>query len=143
MNRYVLAYLAATTALLFLNVMACDKGDDSLPEPDGCETPTLYSTFAEVPESASGATHARLKDGCVELVWGVCGMTFREVAIQRSAVAIHPPIYSVSLVLTPDGSQCVYASYDSASFSLAQLKERDQEFDLRFQGLDDLVIEVR
>ncbi len=104
----------------------------------------VYEALINIPPWSGSLYTARLKGDCLEVAHYCCNCTSVRARAQRSALTVYPPIYVVGVnVVENPGTQCVWAGRDSIVFSLADIRRRDKEFDLRFEGLDDLVIEVR
>ena len=138
---YVLSLLLPLGSLL----AGCDRDDDLAA--DGCRELSVETELPErAPETpAPGFLYAaRLSDGCLELAHNCCACRETNAVATRSPLAVYPPIYVVSVeVLEKPGVDCFWAGRDSTRFTLAGIRREDAAFDLRFEGLDDVVIEIR
>ena len=141
-----LAVYSASALLALASLVSCEESDDILVTPvDGCTPARVVEAFSDERSPEGGIVRARLRDDCLEVVWACCFCALDEVRATRSPLAVSPPIYIVDAVLeeTAPGVNCVISSPDSTSVSLELLRRADPEFDLTFEGVPGLVIEVR
>lgn len=138
--------LLATGLIVFslFGTMSCDKDEVEDRDANGCIYPKIYGTIANVPEPTVKIERARLRDGCLEVVWRECDAELQELTMQEWALASYLGTYTVSLrIKEKSKAQCFTTTPDSASFSLRDLRGRHSKPNLRFEDLDGLVIEVR
>lgn len=150
-----IAFLAGLTAIVLLSAGACETtaaadGDDDaagLVRDGQCAPLALAEALVDLPPRSKvvDLTAAELDGDCLVVTGrygGGCVEDELGATAQRSALAVYPPIYVVTMYDLADDN-CEALEMGTGRFSIATLRQREPQFDLRFEGLDDVVIEVR
>lgn len=136
-----LALLLAGGSLL--STTACDRDDELERERliviDDCSDIPVYAEFDDTPVR-HGVRGAELAGECLTVAWSCCDCDAERPIVQRSPLTVFPPIYVVSIGAEDTDLVCVTTTPVEETFSLAGLPD---EFELRFEGIDSLVIPVR
>ena len=142
MNKPVLLYCVSVVTLLVLNAMSCGASDD-----DEAACPPIQTEDALVDLALSNRatiTGATLEGDCLRLAGtygGGCVTDDLRAVAQESALAVFPPIYVVTLYDAAEDA-CEALQEGSAAFSIAPIRERHAAFQLRFEGLEELVMDI-
>ena len=142
MNKPVVVYCLSVATLVVLNAMSCGSSDD-----DALDCPRLETADALVDlEIANRAviTGATLEGDCLRIsgtYGGGCVADDLRAVAQQSALKVYPPIYVVTLFDAADDA-CEALESGEATFSIRSIRDRDAAFQLRFEGLDELVMDI-
>lgn len=132
--------------LLALTSASCEKAD-TLPTQPTCASVTLHPalTGATYEHTARIETAELVDGGCLRLTAsysGGCAEDELRVAIERSALTVYPPIYSVTLYDAAE-DPCEAMEQGELTVDLAAVRAEAEEFELRFVGNPELSLEVR